>query len=80
MTSMAFGFGVLPLALGSGAGAGGRHAIGTAVLGGVLFSTVLGIFFVPVFFMVVRSWFVSRARHEDDAALPLKATESGSVA
>lgn len=44
MTSLAFGFGVLPLALGTGAGAGGRHAIGTAVLGGVVFSTVLGIF------------------------------------
>ena len=70
MTSMAFGFGVMPLALGSGAGAGGRHAIGTAVLGGVLFSTVLGIFFVPVFFLVVRSWFVSRSRHEEDPTPP----------
>ena len=73
MTSMAFGFGVLPLALGSGAGAGGRHAIGTAVLGGVIFSTSLGIFFVPIFFLVVRSWFASRSRHEDDAAPPPKA-------
>ena len=66
MTSMAFGFGVLPLAIGSGAGAGGRHAIGTAVLGGVIFSTSLGIFFVPVFFLVVRSWFASRARSADE--------------
>ncbi|MDW5441549.1 efflux RND transporter permease subunit [Polaromonas sp. SM01] len=57
MTSLAFGFGVLPLALGTGAGAGGRHAIGTAVLGGMVFSTVLGIFFVPVFFLLIRSWF-----------------------
>ena len=73
MTSMAFGFGVLPLALGSGAGAGGRHAIGTAVLGGVIFSTSLGIFFVPIFFLVVRSWFASRSRHEDDATPPPKA-------
>ena len=70
MTSMAFGFGVLPLVFGSGAGAAGRNAIGTAVLGGVVFSTVLGIFFVPVFFMVVRSWFVSRSRVEDAAAPP----------
>ncbi len=62
MTSMAFGFGVLPLALGSGAGAAGRQAIGTAVLGGVIFSTTLGIFFVPVFFVLVRSWFASRSR------------------
>ena len=67
MTSLAFGFGVLPLALGTGAGAGGRHAIGTAVLGGVVFSTVLGIFFVPIFFLVVRSWFSSRGRSDDES-------------
>jgi len=54
MTSLAFGFGVLPLALGTGAGAAGRNAIGTAVLGGMVLSTLLGIFFVPVFFVVVR--------------------------
>ncbi|RYF25797.1 MAG: multidrug efflux RND transporter permease subunit, partial [Comamonadaceae bacterium] len=57
MTSLAFGFGVLPLAIGTGAGAGGRQAIGTSVLGGMLFSTLLGIFFVPVFFLVVRRLF-----------------------
>ncbi len=75
MTSLAFGFGVLPLALGTGAGAGGRHAIGTAVLGGVVFSTVLGIFFVPIFFLVVRSWFASQGRNEDDdATLAAKGT------
>ena len=67
MTSLAFGFGVLPLAIGTGAGAGGRHAIGTAVLGGVVFSTVLGIFFVPIFFLVVRSWFSSRGRSDDES-------------
>ena len=50
MTSLAFGFGVIPLAIGTGAGAGGRNAIGTAVLGGMVASTVLGIFLVPVFF------------------------------
>ena len=77
MTSLAFGFGVLPLALGTGAGAGGRHAIGTAVLGGVVFSTVLGIFFVPIFFLVVRSWFASRGRSDDegtDVAIAAKGT------
>ncbi|MFT4240901.1 MAG: efflux RND transporter permease subunit [Acidovorax sp.] len=57
MTSLAFGFGVLPLALGTGAGAAGRQAIGTGVLGGMVASTVLGLFFVPVFFLLVRSWF-----------------------
>ena len=60
MTSLAFGFGVIPLAIGTGAGAAGRQAIGTAVLGGMVFSTVLGLFFVPVFFLLVRSWFKSR--------------------
>ncbi|MDH2246221.1 efflux RND transporter permease subunit [Pseudomonas sp. GD03855] len=53
MTSLTFMFGVLPLALSSGAGAGGRQAIGTGVLGGMFSSTVLGIFFVPLFFVLV---------------------------
>ncbi|WP_368922645.1 efflux RND transporter permease subunit [Comamonas aquatica] len=65
MTSLAFGFGVVPLALGTGAGAGGRNAIGTAVLGGTVASTVLGLFMVPVFFLLVRSWFKSRSRRDD---------------
>ena len=60
MTSLAFGFGVLPLAIGTGAGAGGRQAIGTGVLGGMVASTILGLFFVPVFFLLVRSWFAKR--------------------
>ena len=68
MTSLAFGFGVVPLAIGTGAGAGGRNAIGTAVLGGMVASTVLGIFMVPVFFLLIRSWFQSRSRTDDDAA------------
>ena len=55
MTSLAFMFGVLPLALSSGAGAGGRQAIGTGVLGGMLGATVLGIFFVPLFFVLIRN-------------------------
>jgi hydrophobe/amphiphile efflux-1 (HAE1) family protein len=54
MTSLAFMFGVLPLALSSGAGAGGRQAIGTGVLGGMFSATVLGIFFVPLLFVLVR--------------------------
>lgn len=55
MTSFAFGFGVLPLAIAEGAGAGARMAIGTAVLGGMLASTFLGIFFTPLFYVVIRS-------------------------
>jgi len=53
MTSLAFGLGVLPLALASGAGAGAQNAIGVAVLGGVTAGTFLGIAFVPVFYVVV---------------------------
>lgn len=54
MTSLAFGFGVLPLALAGGAGANSRIAIGTSVLGGVLTGTLLAIFFIPLFFVLVR--------------------------
>ena len=57
MTSLAFIFGVLPLALASGAGSGSRRAIGTGVLGGMLTATVLGLVFVPVFYVVVRRLF-----------------------
>jgi HAE1 family hydrophobic/amphiphilic exporter-1/multidrug efflux pump len=57
MTSLAFMCGVLPLALSSGAGSGGRQAIGTGVLGGMLSATVLGIFFVPLFFVLIRGRF-----------------------
>ncbi|CAB3701254.1 Multidrug efflux pump subunit AcrB [Paraburkholderia phenoliruptrix] len=57
MTSLAFVFGVLPLVISTGAGAGARHAIGTGVTGGMIAATVLAIFFVPVFFVVVRRLF-----------------------
>jgi Cu/Ag efflux pump CusA len=69
MTSLAFGFGVLPLAIGTGAGAGGRQSIGTAVLGGMVVGTALGIFFVPLFFVLIRGFIERRgARRKDDAA------------
>jgi multidrug efflux pump len=54
MTSCAFIFGVLPLALAHGAGANARIAIGTAVIGGMLTATVLAVFFIPLFFVIVR--------------------------
>ena len=57
MTSLAFMFGVLPLALSSGAGSAGRQAIGTGVLGGMFSATLLGIFFVPLFFVLIRRRF-----------------------
>ena len=53
MTSMAFSLGVLPLVLSTGAGSGGRTAIGSGVLGGTLTATVLGVLFVPLFFVMI---------------------------
>ena len=81
MTSLAFGFGVIPLAIGTGAGAGGRNAIGTAVLGGMVASTILGIFLVPVFFLLIRSWFSSRSRSDEPTTSPdtHAATKEGTV-
>jgi hydrophobe/amphiphile efflux-1 (HAE1) family protein len=57
MTSLAFIFGVFPLAISTGAGAGGQNAIGRAVVGGMLSATILAIFFVPMFFVVVLRLF-----------------------
>ncbi len=57
MTSLAFSFGVLPLALANGAGSGAQNAIGTGVVGGMVASTLLGILFVPVFFVVILRLF-----------------------
>jgi multidrug efflux pump len=54
MTSFAFILGVLPLAISSGAGANSRHAIGTGVIGGMLFATFLGLLFIPIFYVSVR--------------------------
>jgi multidrug efflux pump len=54
MTSMAFGLGVTPLMLSTGAGSGARNAIGTGVFGGVVAATVLAIFFIPMFYVLVR--------------------------
>ena len=63
MTSIAFILGVLPLAISSGAGAQSRHAIGTGVMGGMIGATVLAVFLVPVFFVVVRRFFPGHPRH-----------------
>jgi hydrophobe/amphiphile efflux-1 (HAE1) family protein len=67
MTSFAFIFGVFPLAISTGAGAGGQNAIGRSVVGGMLSATVLAIFFVPMFFVAVRRLFDRRSA-EDRAA------------
>ncbi len=66
MTSIAFVLGVTPLAISTGAGANGRHAIGTGVMGGMIAATVLAIFLVPVFFVVIRRLFPGRARPPEE--------------
>ena len=69
MTSFAFILGVLPLALATGAGAGARNSVGTAVAGGMLASTFLSIFFIPVLYVVIRTLAPGRAQRGrvDDA-------------
>ena len=68
MTSLAFILGVLPLATSSGAGASSRVAIGTGVIGGMVSATVLAIFFVPLFFVLIMRYFTKyRPRHEREA-------------
>jgi multidrug efflux pump len=62
MTSIAFVAGVLPLAISTGAGAQSRHAIGTGVMGGMIAATVLAVFLVPVFYVVVSRLFPGHAR------------------
>jgi len=65
MTSLAFGLGVVPLAIASGAGSASQRAIGTGVLGGMLTGTALAVMFVPVFFVVVRSLFKGSKRQQE---------------
>jgi multidrug efflux pump len=85
MTSMAFGLGVLPLALASGAGSASQRAIGTGVIGGMITGTTLAIFFVPIFFVVVRGYFKGNERqrkiytHALEHELPPGATAGDQV-
>ena len=67
MTSLAFVFGVMPLAISTGAGAGGQNAIGRAVVGGMITATVFAIFLVPMFFVVVLRLF-GQGGHAEPAA------------
>ena len=69
MTSLAFGFGVLPLAMTTGAGAGAQNAIGTGVLGGMITATVLVVIFSPLFYVLIEEFFGKKRR--------LEAAESG---
>ncbi|PKQ80435.1 hydrophobe/amphiphile efflux-1 family RND transporter [Aeromonas sobria] len=65
MTSLAFILGVLPLVISSGAGASSRNAIGTGVMGGMISATVLAIFFVPLFFVLVMRYFTKQSSQEE---------------
>jgi len=56
MTSLAFILGVVPLVVASGAGENGRHSVGTTVFGGMIMSTVLNLFFIPVLYLIVEGW------------------------
>jgi multidrug efflux pump len=64
MTSLAFGLGVLPLAIATGAGSGSQNAIGTGVLGGTIAGTLLGLFFIPLFYVVIKRIFKDKPQAE----------------
>ena len=67
MTSMAFILGVVPLAISSGASSGSQHAVGTGVIGGMLTATILAIFWIPMFYVVVSSLFKDKATKDQEA-------------
>ena len=75
MTSFAFILGVLPLVIASGAGSASQRAIGTGVMGGMIAATVLAVFFVPVFFVVVRSIFKGNERQRKLYAAHMEASK-----
>jgi hydrophobe/amphiphile efflux-1 (HAE1) family protein len=68
MTSLAFIFGVLPLMLATGAGSAARHSLGTSVFGGMVVATVLGVLFVPVYFVEVEKFSAWRSRRKAQGA------------
>jgi HAE1 family hydrophobic/amphiphilic exporter-1 len=67
MTSFAFILGVMPLAFAAGAGAGARNSVGTSVAGGMLASTLLSVIFIPVLYVVIRSWAPGKVRRSAKA-------------
>jgi HAE1 family hydrophobic/amphiphilic exporter-1 len=72
MTSLAFILGVVPLVVASGAGEHGRHSVGTTVFGGMLVSTILNLFFIPVLYLIIEGW---RERGEKPEPAPAPATK-----
>jgi HAE1 family hydrophobic/amphiphilic exporter-1 len=72
MTSFAFVFGVLPLYFATGAGKLGRHSVGTAIVGGMLFSTVLNLFFIPVLYVILKTLLTSLSAKKPDGTQPAR--------
>ncbi|MFC0401703.1 multidrug efflux RND transporter permease subunit [Paraburkholderia rhizosphaerae] len=68
MTSVTFVLGMLPLVLATGAGAAGRQAVGTGIMGSMLTATLFGIFFTPLFYVIARKWLSRRRAQDDDDA------------
>jgi Cu/Ag efflux pump CusA len=83
MTSLAFIFGVMPLAFSSGAGAGARRSVGTGVMGGMIAATFLAVFFVPMFFKLLATRRLreerstAQIRAEIERARPASETKEG---
>jgi multidrug efflux pump len=77
MTSLAFILGVLPLVKASGAGAATQHSVGTGILGGMIATTLIGVFFTPMFYFIVMTWF--RGRRSGTAAAD-RASAAGEAA
>ncbi|NDY92295.1 efflux RND transporter permease subunit [Ideonella livida] len=80
MTSFAFILGVLPLAIASGAGSASQRAIGTGVMGGMVTATVLAVFLVPVFFVVIRRFFPSTGHEAPHGTAIASAASDAAVA
>ena len=76
MTSIAFILGVLPLVFASGAGAAGRHSVGTTVFGGMIVSTLLNLFIIPILYMLVRGWLPMKGK---PAPLPSAEVQEGEL-
>jgi HAE1 family hydrophobic/amphiphilic exporter-1 len=70
MTSVAFILGVVPLAIATGAGALGRHSVGTTIIGGMVVSTVLNLFFIPVLYVLFKSVMEKVRPRKTRAGLP----------
>ena len=65
MTSIAFILGVLPLVFASGAGSAGRHSVGTTVFGGMIVSTLLNLFIIPILYVIVRGWMPAKVAEQE---------------